>query len=97
MSYNSLMISLFLPLRPLLRVSRWGTTLVQAGRAKKKGAVAISLMWDNTVRGKTNDLDLWVSPTLSQCMPKTTPLPQSQFQQECNPGINDCSIIPCAN
>lgn len=37
-------------------------TQAKAGRAKAKGAVAISLMWDNRVRGKTNDLDLHVTP-----------------------------------
>ena len=34
----------------------------KAGRAKGKGAVAISLMWDNSKRGRTNDLDLHVTP-----------------------------------
>eukprot|EP00929_Paragymnodinium_shiwhaense_P077914 TRINITY_DN4024_c0_g1_i2.p1 TRINITY_DN4024_c0_g1~~TRINITY_DN4024_c0_g1_i2.p1 ORF type:complete len:137 (+),score=32.72 TRINITY_DN4024_c0_g1_i2:446-856(+) len=32
----------------------------KAGRAKKKGAVAVSLMWDN--KRKLNDLDLHVVP-----------------------------------
>mmetsp|Transcript_22010 Transcript_22010/g.40448 ORF Transcript_22010/g.40448 Transcript_22010/m.40448 type:complete len:263 (-) Transcript_22010:69-857(-) len=34
----------------------------KAGRARKKGSVAISLMWDNSKKSKTNDLDLWVTP-----------------------------------
>lgn len=34
----------------------------KAGRATKKGSVAISLMWDNTNKRKVNDLDLHVTP-----------------------------------
>jgi len=34
----------------------------KAGRSKQKGAVAISLMWDNSKKGRTNDLDLHVVP-----------------------------------
>jgi len=37
-------------------------TKAKAGRSKKKGAVAISLMWDHSNKRKRNDLDLHVTP-----------------------------------
>merc|ERR1719326_2160283 len=37
-------------------------TKAKAGRATKKGAVAISLMWDNSNKRKLTDLDLHVTP-----------------------------------